>query len=49
MMRAGRHDPNGAAVTLAGDRYVHSVMTTHDALEGLRAFVEKRPAAWSHR
>jgi cyclohexa-1,5-dienecarbonyl-CoA hydratase len=29
--------------------YVTDLMTTKDAHEGLRSFVEKRPAAWKHR
>lgn len=49
MMRAGRHDPHGGAIAAASDQYVHSLMKTGDAVEGLRAFVEKRPAVWSHR
>lgn len=49
MMRAGRHDPHGTAMTVASDRYVHSLMKTDDAVEGLHAFMEKRPPVWSHR
>jgi cyclohexa-1,5-dienecarbonyl-CoA hydratase len=49
MMRAGRHDPDGSAITVASHRYVHSLMRTGDAVEGLRAFVEKRAPVWSHR
>ena len=29
--------------------YMQELMATEDAHEGLRAFVEKRPAAWKHR
>jgi cyclohexa-1,5-dienecarbonyl-CoA hydratase len=29
--------------------YMKDLMTTEDAHEGLRSFVEKRPAAWKHR
>ncbi len=31
------------------DIYMNDLMATHDAHEGLRSFVEKRPAAWKHR
>lgn len=37
-----------AALSRAGQIYLHELMETRDAVEGLRAFVEKRPAAWSH-
>ncbi|MCH7511791.1 MAG: cyclohexa-1,5-dienecarbonyl-CoA hydratase [Chloroflexi bacterium] len=29
--------------------YLKNLMATHDALEGLEAFIEKRPAKWKHR
>lgn len=29
--------------------YLKDLMATHDALEGLEAFIEKRPAKWKHR
>jgi cyclohexa-1,5-dienecarbonyl-CoA hydratase len=31
------------------DLYMNDLMTTEDAHEGLRSFVEKRPAVWKHR
>jgi cyclohexa-1,5-dienecarbonyl-CoA hydratase len=31
------------------DIYMNDLMATEDAQEGLRAFVEKRAAAWKHR
>lgn len=32
----------------AGERYATEVMTTHDAVEGLTAFLAKRRPTWSH-
>ena len=29
--------------------YLSELMTTRDAVEGLEAFLEKRPANWQHR
>jgi cyclohexa-1,5-dienecarbonyl-CoA hydratase len=29
--------------------YLESLMSTRDAVEGLQAFLEKRPARWEHR
>jgi cyclohexa-1,5-dienecarbonyl-CoA hydratase len=49
MMRAGDPDSDGLALASAGHRYVHSLMNTADAVEGLRAFVGKRAAVWRHR
>lgn len=37
-----------AALRRAGHAYLHELMDTHDAVEGLRAFVEKRRPVWSH-
>lgn len=37
------------AFARARDLYVHDLMATRDAVEGLQAFVDKRPPAWSHQ
>jgi cyclohexa-1,5-dienecarbonyl-CoA hydratase len=29
--------------------YLDGLMTTHDAVEGLEAFIAKRAAQWTHR
>jgi cyclohexa-1,5-dienecarbonyl-CoA hydratase len=41
---AARH----AALRQAGHVYLHDLMETHDAVEGLRAFSEKRQPVWRH-
>lgn len=41
-------DARRAALRQAGDAYLHDLMVTHDAVEGLRAFVDKRQPAWSN-
>ncbi|MBI5169231.1 MAG: enoyl-CoA hydratase/isomerase family protein [Candidatus Eisenbacteria bacterium] len=41
--------PLGEALRAASDDYVTKLMKTEDALEGLNAFLEKRPAQWRHR
>ncbi len=41
--------PRAEALRAASDYYVNTLMNTHDALEGLKAFLEKRPAAWRHQ
>ncbi len=43
-----RQQSTGAALHHAGELYLHEVMTTRDALEGLLAFVEKREPVWRH-
>lgn len=47
-LRLGRARPPDA-LRRAGDVYVRDLMGTADATEGLRAFLEKRTPAWSHR
>jgi cyclohexa-1,5-dienecarbonyl-CoA hydratase len=37
-----------AALRNAGHVYLHELMETHDAVEGLRAFTEKRQPVWRH-
>ena len=37
-----------AALRAAGHVYLHELMETHDAVEGLRAFTEKRRPVWRH-
>lgn len=41
--------PRTEALRAASDYYVNDLMKTHDALEGLNAFLEKRPAVWRHQ
>jgi cyclohexa-1,5-dienecarbonyl-CoA hydratase len=48
-LRAGADAPLGAALDAVGALYRDELMATRDAVEGLRAFVEKRAPAWSHR
>ncbi|HET7296545.1 MAG TPA: enoyl-CoA hydratase/isomerase family protein [Gemmatimonadales bacterium] len=40
---------SAAALRAQAELYLHGVMTTQDALEGLLAFVEKRAPAWADR
>ena len=37
-----------AALRAAGNIYMHDLMQSHDAVEGLRAFSEKRRPVWRH-
>lgn len=45
---AGSGDARRAALHNAGNAYLHDLMDTHDAVEGLSAFVAKRQPAWSN-
>jgi cyclohexa-1,5-dienecarbonyl-CoA hydratase len=54
-LRTAKRALHGAGVTArhatlrqAGHAYLHDLMETHDAIEGLRAFTEKRRPAWRH-
>jgi enoyl-CoA hydratase/carnithine racemase len=48
-VRAGSEGRVSDALRAAGQIYVDELMQTADAREGLTAFVEKRPAVWTHR
>ena len=41
--------PRTEALRRTARAYVDDLMASHDALEGLKAFLEKRPAEWRHR
>ena len=48
-LRESSHLPVREAHALVHDIYMNDLMATEDAHEGLRSFVEKRPADWKHR
>ncbi len=49
MWREGRTPDWSAAMDRAGRRYLDDLMATEDAVEGLRAFLEKRSPVWRHQ
>lgn len=48
-LRAGADAARAEALATAGRLYLGDLMSTHDALEGLHAFLEKRAPEWTHR
>lgn len=51
-VRAARHDYAArikAKIEVLERLYLNELMTTRDAVEGLEAFIAKRPAKWEHR
>jgi cyclohexa-1,5-dienecarbonyl-CoA hydratase len=48
-LRESQGRPAGEAHARMHDIYMNDLMATDDAHEGLRSFVEKRPAVWKHR
>ena len=47
--RGGFRDEVTADLDRVETLYLENLMRTHDAVEGLKAFIEKRPARWEHR
>jgi cyclohexa-1,5-dienecarbonyl-CoA hydratase len=47
-LRGGGTVARRAALRAAGNLYMHDLMESHDAVEGLRAFTEKRRPVWRH-
>lgn len=47
--RAGYADRIKEKLTRVETLYLTELMSTRDAVEGLKAFMEKRPAKWEHR
>lgn len=48
-MRAVRRGQAGMAIATATHTYVTELMQSQDAIEGLHAFLEKRPPVWQNR
>lgn len=49
VLRAESIARGAAALERAGEIYLNELMQTHDALEGLQAFLDKRQPTWTHR
>lgn len=49
MLREARDRPLAEGLARAGRMYTDELMETVDAMEGLRAFLDKRTPVWSHR
>jgi cyclohexa-1,5-dienecarbonyl-CoA hydratase len=47
--QAGLAERVRAKLAIVERIYLDELMATHDAVEGLQAFVEKRPANWENR
>ncbi len=47
--RLGFADSVKAKLSEVEELYLNGLMETNDAVEGLRAFIEKQPAVWEHR
>jgi enoyl-CoA hydratase/carnithine racemase len=47
-LRAGEEAPRASFAAIER-LYLHDLMATRDAVEGLTAFLEKRHPAWAHR
>jgi len=48
-LRTAVDRPVADAMAQVEQLYLDDLMATHDAAEGLRAFLDKRPATWEHR
>jgi cyclohexa-1,5-dienecarbonyl-CoA hydratase len=48
-LRSAAALPVAEGLRVAADLYVRDLMRAEDPIEGLRAFLEKRPAVWKHR